>query len=869
MGRHYLESLFAPAAIAVFGEGEGSPGDGVCQSLKTDGFAGPVYALAADSGFAPLAKDNPAIDLAVIATPTARVPGLIRACGERRVKAAIVLSTDYAPAEPLAAEARRQGVRLLGPNGLGLMRPAIGLNASLGHAMARRGPLALVSQSGAICTAILDWANAHGVGFSAVVSLGDGGGVDIGDILDYLSTDLETRAILLYLEGVRDARRFMSGLRAAARMKPVVAVKAGRHAGGARAALAHTGLPAGADDVFNAALERAGAVRAGTIGQMFAAARLLSTPCRAKGNRLAIVTNAGGPGVMAADWAAEKGVALAEPGEAALRALDAVLPKHWSRGNPLDLQGEAAPRHYLAAIDACLADEGVDGVLAMLTPQALTEPTETAQALAQAANPRRKPILACWLGGPRVQAARDFLDRQHIPSFANPESAVAAFGFLAAYRRNQELLLQAPGPLAEAEPPDVAGTRLVIEGALAEQRDVLSWLETRAVLRAFGIPLLPALIAHTPNEALAAAECLGFPVAMKILSPDIGRKSEVGGVRLDINSAQSVRQHFTELCAQVRALRPEARIEGVSVEQMHGKPRRRELSAGILHDPAFGPVIRLGAGGMAANLFEDRAVALPPLNRHLARAMIGQARIAQWLGQCDLEALERVLLRVSAMACELPHLATLDIDPLAVDEDGAWALDARLAVREPPPCRRPYDHMAIHPYPSHWADQLQLADGTAITLRPIRPEDADMEQAFVRRLSPQAKYFRFMDTLRELSQEELVRLTQLDYARDLALIATVRQDGQEMEIGVARYFTNPDGESGEFALVVDDAWQGLGLGTKLMGRLVEAARERNFRALQGEVLADNLKMLRLADKLGFSRRQKPDEPGVVAVEKML
>ena len=891
MGRHYLEHLFAPASIAVFGVSEkpDSMGGRVCRNLKASGFAGPVYTIDAKQQtfdgqpcVASLdAVDGP-VDLAVIALPSASVHGLIYACGKHHVKSAMLLSTDIKAQSSAGRlqlawleEARRQGVRLLGPHCLGLMRPAIGLNASVSNNTARRGSLALVSQSGAICTAILDWAEACGVGFSNVVSVGSACDIGLGDILDYLSMDAETRSILVYMEGVSDARRFMSGLRAAARMKPVVVVKAGRHAEGARAALAHTGSPEGADDVFNAALERAGAVRAGTVGQMFAAARLLSTPCRAHGNRLAIVTNAGGPGVMAADWAAEKGLVLAEPGEAGLKALDAVLPKHWSRGNPLDLQGEATPQHYQAAVEACLADDGVDGVLAMLTPQALTQPTATAQALAQAANPRHKPILACWLGGPQVLAARDVFDRQRIPGFANPESAVAAFGFLAAYQRNQALLMQAPGPLAELEPPDIEGARLIIDGALEEKRSVLSFLEARAVLRAFDIPLLPAIIARSANEALAAAECLGFPVAMKILSADIPHKSDVSGVRLDINSAPSVRQHFIELTHQVRAFLPETAIDGVSVEPMYRNPHGRELWLGILDDPLFGPVIRFGAGGAAAEILQDRAVALPPLNSHIARALVAQTKIARLLEQfrnlppVDTDALTRVLLRVSAMACELPQIESLDINPLAVDENGVCALDARIVVRRQPPGQRPYQHMAIHPYPSHLSSRFTLADGIEITLRPIRPEDAEIEQAFVRGLSPEAKYFRFMDTLRELSREELIRLTQIDYARDLAFIATTREGGKAIEIGVARYFTNPDGESGEIALAVADAWQNLGIGSRLMGCIIDAARERHFRCLQGEVLADNVKMLRLMDKLGFSRHNLPDEPGVVAVAKRL
>ena len=505
----------------------------------------------------------------------------------------------------------------------------------------------------------------------------------------------------------------------------------------------------------------------------------------------------------------------------------------------------------------------------------MTQPTEAAQAVLQAANPHRKPILTSWLGGPQVRKARELFVEHHIPTFSNPESAVEAFGFLAAYRRNQELLLQTPGPLAELEPPDVEGARLIIEGVLAEKRSVLCFLEARALMRSFNIPMLPALVAHSPNEALAAAECLGFPVAMKILSPDITHKSDVCGVRLNIGSAQSVRHEFSQLLAQVRALRPDATLEGVSIEQMYGQPHGRELLVGVIDDPVFGPVISFGAGGTAVEILRDRAVALPPLNAHIVRTLIGQTKVAKMLGRfrnlppADMEALVRVLLRVSEIVCELPQIKEMDINPLTVDETGAWALDVRIAVRYQSPCRSPYDHMAIHPYPSHLVSHSQLADGTDITLRPIRPEDAEIEQDFVRRLSPEAKYFRFMETLHELSRDMLIRFTQLDYSRELAFIATLKQGGQEIEVGVARYFTNPDGESGEIALVVADEWQNQGIGTRLMGCIIEAALEKNFHSLEGEVLADNVKMLRLMRKLGFSERKIPGEPGVVVVTKLL
>ncbi|QSA97401.1 bifunctional acetate--CoA ligase family protein/GNAT family N-acetyltransferase [Methylococcus sp. EFPC2] len=892
MGRHYLEHLFTPRSIAVFGA---SPlaeavGGRVYENLLNGGFAGPVHAInpkyqaiGEKPCYASLDELNERVDLAIIATPAATTPAIIRSCGEHQIKAAIVLSAGFGELEgagkalehTLLEEAHRSRVRLLGPNCLGLMRTSIGMNATFSNNVAKPGSLALVSQSGAICTAILDWASAHEVGFSTMVSVGDAADVSFGDILDYLSMDPETRSILMYIEGVRDARRFMSGLRAAARLKPVIVIKAGRHAEGSRAAMSHTGSLVGSDDVFDAALERAGVVRADTIEQLFAAAQLLSNPHRIGGNRLAIITNAGGPGVMATDRAVEQGIKLAELSPDTRTKLDAVLPKTWSHNNPVDILGDATPERYQAAVEACLADDQIDGLLVMLTPQAMTAPTEAAKAVIKADNPEGKPVLACWLGETQVRKGRETFARHHVPSFINPESALEAFGFLAAYRRNQELLMQAPGPLAELEPPDIEGAKLIIEGALAENRTLLSALETRALLRAFSIPMLPAMTAHSPNEALAAAEYLGFPVALKILSPDITHKSDVGGVRLNVGRAQAVRHVYSEMLEHVRELRPEARLEGVSVEKMYRGGSGRELLVGVIDDPVFGPVVSFGAGGVTVEILQDRAVALPPLNDYIARSMIRQTHISRLLEKfrnlppADLDAIVHVLLRVSEMVCELPQIKEMDINPLTVDESGAWALDARIVVQYQPPGRHPYDHMAIHPYPSHLVTHWQMPDGVDVTIRPIRPEDAEMERDFVRRLSPEAKYFRFMETLHELSREMLIRFTQLDYSRELAFIAVVKKDNQELEVGVARYFSNPDGESGEIALVVADDWQSKGIGTRLMTCVIDAAREKNFHTLQGEVLANNVKMLHLMSKLGFTQSKKIDEPGVVVVTKPL
>jgi acetyltransferase len=892
MARHYLEHLFSPKSIAVFGASElpDSVGARIYQNLLEGGFQGPIYPinpkyqLIRDQVcFSSIEEVKEHVDLAIIATPAATVPHIIRACGQQGVKAAIVISAGFGEQEgagrmlerALLDEAKHYGLRILGPNCLGLMRPSVGLNATFSNNVAEPGSLALVSQSGALCTAILDWASAHRIGFSTMVSLGAGADVGFGDILDYLALDPETRSILMYVEGVRDARRFMSGLRAAARMKPVIVIKAGRHAEGSRAAMSHTGALVGSDDVFDAALQRAGVVRATTIEQLFAAAQLLATPHRVQGNRIVIITNAGGPGVMATDRAIEQGIRLAEMNPATLEKLNEALPEQWSHNNPIDILGDATPERYRAAVEICLGDENVDGALVLLTPQAMTDPTKAAEAVIRAAEPSHKPVLTCWLGKTHVQEGRDLFTKHQIPTFSNPESAIEAFGYLAQYHRNQKILMQVPGPLSSHRPPDLTGARLIIEGALAERRTLLSSLETRAVLRAFDIPVPPALNAHSPNEALSAAEYLGFPVALKILSPDITHKSDVDGVRLNVNNAQTVRNAYNDLVSAVHARKPDARIEGVTVEKMYRNRNGRELLVGVVDDPIFGPVVSFGAGGTAVEILRDRTVALPPLNEHIAQTRINETRIARLLGPfrnlppVNRDAIVQVLLRLSEMVCELPEIKELDINPLVADDQGVLALDARIVVREPQPGLRPYGHMAVHPYPSHLIRQYQLADGTNITIRPIRPEDAVLEKQFVKELSPEAKFFRFMNALQELSQNMLIRLTQLDYDRELALVAVIDSGAEKIELGVARYFTNPDGETAEFAVVVADEWQHRGLGTRLMSCLIDAAREKGLKSFRGEILADNVKMLGLMRRMAFACHIKTDDPTIVIAEKPL
>ncbi|MFO7594622.1 MAG: bifunctional acetate--CoA ligase family protein/GNAT family N-acetyltransferase [Pseudomonadota bacterium] len=886
MGPHYLDRLFSPRSIAVFGAGNrtDSVGKLVYENLQNGGFQGELYPinpkyeeLNGDRCYPDIQSITAPVDLAVIATPAATVPEIIHACGEHGVRAAIILSAGFGEGDGKGAvlerkmldAARQYRIHLLGPNCLGLIRPKVGMNATFSKNAALPGKMALVSQSGALCTAILDWAETRGIGFSTIVSLGDAADVGFGDLLDYLAQDNETKSILLYIEGIRNARRFMSGLRVAARMKPVVVIKAGRHSSGSKAAMTHTGALIGDDDVFDAALQRAGVVRADSISQLFAAAQLLSASHRVSGNRLAIITNGGGPGVMATDRAADLTLALSELSDKTMDTLKKHLPAHWSHGNPIDILGDANAERYAMAVEACLGDPAVDGVLVMLTPQAMTDPTACAEAVIKAHAKHDKLTLACWMGDGHVRKANALFAKHHIPAFSNPESSVEAFAFLAKYYRNQQLLMQVPGSLSRHSRPDIEGSRLIIESALAEQRSQLAPLETKALLHAFAIPVTGGTHCRSANEALVAAENHGFPVVMKINAEKLSHKSDVGGVRLNISNAQAVRSTYNELIDSVREKVPDAEIEGVLVEPMHHSDNARELLVGVTRDPVFGPVITFGSGGTSVEVVRDRAVALPPLNRFLAGTLIEQTRTAKLLlahrnlPPVNMEALINALVRISEMVCELPQIVEMDINPLVADDAGVMALDCRIVVAHRAPSMDPYGHMAIHPYPHHLVNQLQLADGTNITIRPIRPEDAEIEQSFVRRLSPQSKYFRFMQTLTELTPEMLVRFTQLDYNREMALIAVQNKAEEEVELGVARYVMNPDGKSCEFALVVADEWQHRGIGSQLMTHLMEAAQERGFHSMDGEILADNKKMLELVKSLGFHLQSSADDPGIM------
>jgi acetyltransferase len=868
MVRHYLQPLLAPRSVALLGATErpGALGSIVYRNLAAGGLRGELYPVNPKHKrvfdrrcYARLSELPEPVDLAVIATPARTVPRIIEEAGAARVKAAVVLSSGFAETGAAGRElqaqileaAHRGGVRILGPNCLGLMRTDVGLNATFARTAANPGRIALVSQSGAICGAILDWAAHAGVGFTSVVSLGGAADVDFGEVLDFLVADAATDAILMYVEGIHDARRFLSALRAAARVKPVVALKVGRYASGSRAASSHTGALVGSDAVFDAALRRGGAVRVKTYTQLFAATRVLASGRFAVGERLAILTNGGGPGVMAADSAAENGVPLAELSAQTLATLDAKLPAQWSRGNPVDLIGDAPPQRFAEATAALLADPGVDALLAMYSPVAVTEPTAAAEAVVEASRGSPKPVLAAWLGDINPNESRAHLEAHGIANFYTPENAVEAFSFLCTYRRNQAQLMEVPPALADGReaPAGLDAALSIREAALREKRTLLTEHESKALPR--------AIVARDRAAAVAAAREVGFPAVIKILSPDITHKSDVGGVRLGLQNEEMVGSAFDDMLRHVRSLRPQARIEGALVQPMLQFPDQREVLIGLATDAVFGPVISFGAGGIAVEAMADTAVALPPLNAALARELMSRTRMHRLLEgyrgvpAADRDALAALIGGVSRMACLLPWLKEMDLNPVLAHPRGAVIVDARVVIDPDQPVRAAvhYPHMAIHPYPVELEDEIAVAGGARLPVRPMRPEDAELEKRFFDALSERSRYQRFMQHLASLTPAMLARFTQLDYDRELALV--VLDQARARFLAVGRYAPNEDGTTAEFALTVADDWQGKGIGRQLLERLCQRAREAGYTALYGYILDANKEMLELAARLGF------------------
>jgi acetyltransferase len=872
-----LKHLFEPQSVAVIGASlrPHSVGATVLQNLIAGGFGGaimpvnPKYeTLSGLKVYPGVAKLPTAPDLAVICTPPQTVPGIIDELGKIGTKAAIVLTAGLSEERDLRGRsmktlmlraAKPHLLRILGPNCVGLLVPALGLNASFAHTSALPGKIAFVSQSGAMVTGVLDWANARGIGFSKFISLGDKADVDFGDLLDYLAGDADTHAILLYVEAVNNARKFMSAARSASRSKPTLVIKAGRVPEGAKAAASHTGALAGSDDVYDAAIRRAGMLRVYTTTDLFDAVETLARARPIRGERLAIVTNGGGPGVLATDALIGKQGRLANLSPQAMDQLNAILPRTWSRGNPVDIIGDAPAERYIGALEILLREPEVDATLFIHAPTAIVSSADIAAAVAPIAKNASRNVLACWLGGDAVAQARRTFREAGIPTFNTPEEAVRGFMQIVQYNRNQQLLMEVPASVSHTVEEDRVTARAIVKEVLASGRSVLSEPEAKQVLAAYGIPVVQTRSVRSVEEAATCAAEIGFPVALKILSPDITHKSDVGGVVLDLEDAESVVAAAAAMNKRLHELRPGAALAGFSVQSMVRRPDARELIVGVATDPIFGPVILFGQGGIAVEITADHAVALPPLNMTLARDLISRTRVSKLLAAyrnrtaANTDAICQTLIHISHMIVDIPEIAELDINPLLADADGVIALDARIGVRHAE--KSGVERLAIRPYPEELEEWVDW-QGEKVLLRPIKPEDAPQHVEFFSALEPEDVRMRMFVQMRELSPPQLARMTQIDYDREMAFIVTrKRPDGRPETLGVVRVVSDPDNISAEFAITVRSDLKGKGLGRMQMEKVIRYCRERGTQEIVGETLSYNKGLLNLVEPLGFRKRR--------------
>ncbi|MGB0748497.1 MAG: bifunctional acetate--CoA ligase family protein/GNAT family N-acetyltransferase [Magnetospiraceae bacterium] len=882
MSTRNLGQLFKPESVAVIGatNREGSVGAFVMRNLLQGGFSGPIMpvnpkrrsvagVLAYDS------VDNLPIvpDMAVVCTPPATVPDIVTKLAGRGVPAATIFTAGLesmpmpdgrTAAQVVYETAKASGMRILGHNCLGLLVPGIGLNASFAHLPASKGNIAFVSQSGAMCTAVLDWAAMRDIGFSHFISMGNSLDVDFGDVIDYLGSDPGTKAILLYVESIKHRRNFMSAARAAARNKPILVVKSGRGIEGAAAANTHTGALAGADDVYDAAIRRAGMLRVDSIDDLFGAVETLARSAKLSGNRLAILTNGGGIGVMAVDALVEKGGKLAKLSDDTIAALDPHLPSTWSRANPVDIIGDAPGTRYAEAARVLLAAKEVDAVLVMHAPTATADSVEAARAIVEIAKTSKKPLLTSWVGGKAIAPALTVFSEAGIPTFSTPGQAVAAFQQLVEYRANQQTLMETPPSVPLEFTPATTTARLVVEGVLAGGETMANEAEAKAVLAAYGIPTVETHVASGPAEAAVKAREIGFPVALKILSPDIVHKSDMGGVALFLKSPDTVKSAAEEMLRNAERFHKGATIQGFSVQSMARRPGAHELIIGVKNDPVFGPVILFGRGGTAVEVFRDRAVGLPPLNMRLARDIVDRTQIAKLLKgyrnrpPADIDAVCLVLTQVAQMVVDIPEIEELDINPLFADQDGVLAVDARIRLRNSTDA--PGDRLAIHPYPKKLEETFRMKDGRQVLLRPIRPEDEPEHYDFLSKLTPEDIRFRFFGLVGELPHDQMARLTQIDYAREMAFIASAPlEDGGRETLGVVRGMADPNNDRVEFAIVIRSDIKGQGLGRKLMDKLISYYKSRNASVIIGQVLSDNQNMMKLMTAMKFTAKRMPGE----------
>jgi acetyltransferase len=868
MSIYNLDKIFRPGSLAVIGASEkkGSIGYALVHNLQEGGYKGKIFPINPKRreinglpAYHSLGDIGQPVDLAVIATPMSTVPPIIGDCVKAGVEGAIIISAGgkeigqkgrKIEAE-IEKEACKGGIRIIGPNCAGVICSGSDLYASFANQKPLKGKMAFISQSGALMGAILDLSLKKKIGFSHFVSIGSMLDADFGDMIDYLGNDPDVSSIVLYIEGITRPRKFMSAARAVSRVKPIIVLKSGRSTAGAKAAASHTGSMAGESAIYEAAFRRSGIVCVNTIEELFDCAELVAKQPVPKGSGLTVITNAGGPGVMAADALSSYGLEPVSLRPETISQLNEFLPSFWSKGNPVDILGDATPERYRRAVEVCVSAPEINGLVIVFVPQAVSDAADVAATLSEVLRGKSYPIFAVWMGGEGVEKGREIFSKAGIPTYETPERAIESFMYMHSYAHNLELLQQTPPKLHHILKFDKAKAGAIVNNALSKKQQFLTEMESKEILSAYGVPVNRTEVAASPEDAVSLADDIGYPVAMKIYSRDIIHKSDANGVQLNLRGDENVRQAFTKLMADAHAYNPKAEIKGVTIQSMLGRSDY-ELILGSKKDPVFGPVIMFGMGGIMTEILKDQAIALPPLNRLLAKRLMESTRVYQLLKgyrnrpPANIERLEEILIGLSQLITDFPEIAELDINPLILMGDKPCAVDARVIIR-PSDIPSPL-HLVISPYPDQYETATTTKGGLNLLIRPIKPEDATNLLDFFRTLSARSIYYRFFGPLKTLSHEMLAYFTQIDYDRNMALVAIDDTDGKDKILGVARLMSKAEGLEPEFAVVVGDPWHGKGIGAALMEHLIEIARGRGIESIRGIVLAENTNMLSLARK---------------------
>jgi len=880
-----LDKIFNPQSIALIGasDEEGSVGYALIKNLTELGYEEKIYPVNIHKheilGFKAYQTVNQlpeTVDLAIIATPANTVPDLVEQCGKAGIIGIIIISAGFKEIGPegkaledkIIEIKKKYNLRVIGPNCLGIIRPSINLNATFATKMPKPGRIAFISQSGALGTAILDWAIHENIGFSNFVSVGSMIDVDFGDLIDYFGTDPKTRSILMYVEGITDAREFMSATRHFARTKPIIVVKAGRFSESAKAAASHTGSLTGEDMIYDAAFKRAGIVRVEEISDLFNCAEVLGTQPLPRGPNLAIVTNAGGPGIMATDALIARGGKLAKLSQKTMKTLNKTLPHYWSRGNPIDILGDAKADRYRAVAEACFKDENVDGLLIIYTPQGVLDPAEIARSIVKLYKSKGsyKTILTSFMGHKEVEEANRIFTENSIPTYPTPEQAVATYMYMHQYKRNLELLYETPEELPVDSAPPKRPLKVIMRKAAKENRETLTEMEAKQLLEYYDIPIVKTSVAKTADEAAFSASQIGYPVVLKILSPQIVHKTDAGGVVLNINSETELREAFDNIIRRAKEYDPEAEIHGVTVQPMI-KKLGYEIILGAKTDPLFGPAILFGMGGVGVELFKDVAIGLPPLNQTLARRIMEETKVYKLLEgyrnvpPANIKLTEEVMVRFSQMLVDFPQLKEVDINPLFINEKEAFALDARVVIDKEQVFEKlkPHEHLVISPYPKKYETLWKLRDGRTVLLRPIRPEDEPLWLEMFKNFSEESIRYRFFHIIKDTPHEMRIRYCNIDYDREIAIVPELTENEKRKILGVVRVPILPDQKTGEVAVIVADPWQGLGLGSKMMDYMIEICKDKGLETIYGVMLPDNYRAIELFKKMGFTIKYLGDD----------